>query len=154
MESCVVVQSLSRVQLFATPWTAACQASCPSVSSGVCPSSWPLNQWLLPTISSSLSLFFCLHSFQASGSFPMNWLSSSDGQSIGASALASVLPMNIQGWFPLELIGLIFLLSKGLSRVFSSATVRRHQFLVFCLLYSPALTIVHHEKCWTGRNTS
>ena len=71
----------------------------------------------------------------------MSWLFPSHGQRIGASA--SVLPMNIQGWFPLRLTGLISLLSKGLSGVFSSTTVQRHQFfLAFCLLYSPALTIV------------
>ena len=68
----------------------------------------------------------CPQSFPASGSFPMSWLFSSGGQSSGASA--SVLSMNIQGWFPLGLTGLIFLLSKGLSRVFSNTTVRRHQF--------------------------
>ena len=61
-------------------------------------------------------------------SFPMSWLFSSGGQSIGASASASVLPMNIQGWFPLRLTGLISLLSKGLSRVFPSTTVQKHQF--------------------------
>ena len=82
-----------------------------------------------PTISSSaISFSFCLQSFPASGSFPMRQLFTSGGQSIGASASASVLPMNIQDWFPLELIGLISLPSRGLSRVFSSTTVRKHQF--------------------------
>ena len=70
----------------------------------------------------------CLQSFPASRSFPMSQLFTSDSQSIGASASASVLPMNIQGWFPLELTDFIFLQSKGLSRVFSSTTIRRHQF--------------------------
>ena len=69
---------------------------------------------------------FCLQPFLASGSFPTNWLFASGGQIIGASAL--VLPMNIQGSFPLELIGWISLLSKGLSKVFSSTTVWKHQF--------------------------
>ena len=69
----------------------------------------------------------CLQSFSASGSFPMSQLFPSGGQSIAASALASVLPINVQGWFPLGLTGLISLLSKGLSRVFSSTRVRRHQ---------------------------
>ena len=70
----------------------------------------------------------CLQYFPASGSFPMSQLFTSGGQSIGASALASVLPMNIQGWSPLGLTGLISLLSKGLSRVFSKTTVQKHQF--------------------------
>jgi len=73
-----------------------------------------------PTISSSATRFsFCLHSFPASESFAVSWLLTSRGQSIGASASASVLSMNIQGWFPLRLTGLISFLSKGLSRVFS-----------------------------------
>ena len=70
----------------------------------------------------------CPHSFPASGSFPMNWHLASGGQSIGASASVSVLPMNIQGWFPLGLTGFTSLLSKWLSRVFSSITVWKHQF--------------------------
>ena len=78
------------------------------------------------TISSSAALFSsCPGSFSASGSFPMSWLFASSGQSIGASASASVLPVNIQGWFPLGLTGLI---SKGLSKVFSSTKIRKHQF--------------------------
>ena len=71
---------------------------------------------------------FCLQSFPASGSFPVSQLFTSGGQGIGASPSASVLPMNIQGWFPLGLTGLISLLSKGLSRAFSSTTVQKHQF--------------------------
>ena len=99
----------------------------PSLSPGVCPSSCPLSQWAYPTISSSASLFsFCLQSFPAAGSFPTSWLFAAGGQSIGTSA--SVLPMNIHGWLPLELTDLISLLSKGLSRVFSSATIWKHQF--------------------------
>ena len=70
----------------------------------------------------------CLLSFPASGSFPMSWLFASGGQSFGASASASVLSVNVQGWFPLGLTGLISLLSKGLSRVFSNSTVWKHQF--------------------------
>ena len=85
----------------------------------------------------------CLPSFPASGSFQMSQSFASGGQSIGASASASVLPMNNQDWFPLGLTGLIFLQSKGFSRVFSSTTVRKHQFLLLCLLYCPALTSVH-----------
>ena len=106
----VVVQSLSHAWLFVTPWTAVCQASCPSPPSRVCSISCPLSQWRHPTISSSVVPFSsCLQSFPASGSFPMSWLFASGGQSIGASASVSVLPMNIQGWFPLGLTGLISL---------------------------------------------
>ena len=102
---------------------------CPSLSPGVCSNSCPLSQWCHPTISSSVACFSsCLQSFPASGSFPMSQLFTSGGQSIGVSASASVLPMNIQGWFPIELTGLISLQSKGLSRVFSNTTVQKHQF--------------------------
>ena len=93
----------------------------------VCSNSCPLSRWCKPTISSSIICFSsCPQSFPASGSFPINQLFSSGGQSIGASSL--VLPVNIQDWFPLGWTGLISLQSKGLSRVFSSTTVRKHQF--------------------------
>ena len=103
---------------------------CPSLSPRVYPNSCPLNQWCHPTISSSvITVFsFCLQLFPVSGSFPVSQLFISGGQSIGASASASVLPVSIQGWFPLELTGLISLLSRGLSRVFSNTTVQKHQF--------------------------
>ena len=101
----------------------------PSLSSGVCSNSCPLSRWCHPTISSSVTPFFsCLQSFPASGSFPMSWLFASGSQSIGASALALVLPMNIQVWFPWELTGLISLQSKGLSILFSSTTIWKHQY--------------------------
>ena len=101
----------------------------PSPSPRVCPSSCPLNWWCHPSISSSVALFSsCLQSFPASGSFPMSQFFTNSGQSSEASASASVLPMSSQGWFPLRLTGLISLLSKGLSRVFSSNTVQEHQF--------------------------
>ena len=99
---------------------------CPSPPPGVCSDSGLLSQWCHPTISSSVALFSCLQSLSASESFPMSWLFTSGGQSIGASI--SVLPMNIQDWFPLVLTGLISLQSKGLSRVFSSTTAQKHQF--------------------------
>ena len=102
---------------------------CPPLSPRICSNSCPLSQWCCLTISSSASPFsFCLQSFPASGSFPMGWLFTSGGQSIGTLALASVFPIYIQGWFPLGLTGLISLQSKGLSRVFSSTTVQKHQF--------------------------
>ena len=94
---------------------------CPSLSPGVCCNSCPLNSWCYLTISSTAALFsFCFQSFPASGSFPVSQLFPSGGQCIGGSALASVLLVNIQGWFPLGLTGLISLQSKGLSRVFSN----------------------------------
>ena len=102
---------------------------CPSPSLRVCPSSCPLNQRCHPAISSSVISFSSWpQSFPASGSFPVSWLFASGGQSIGASASTSVLPMNSQDWFPIGLTGLISWLSKGLSRVFSSTTVWKHQF--------------------------
>ena len=102
--------------------------ACPSLSPRICSNLCLLSWRHHPTISSSVTLFSCLQSFPASGSFPMSWLFVSGGQSIGASALASVLPVNIQGWFHLELTSLITLQPKGLSRVFSSTTVWKHQF--------------------------
>ena len=107
-------------------------SSLPCLSSppGVCPSSWSLNWRCHPTISSSVTPFSsCLQSFPASGSFPMSWLVTSGGQNIGASVLASDFPKSIKGWFPLGLTDLISLLSKGLSKVFFSTTVQKHQFL-------------------------
>ena len=102
---------------------------CPSPSPRVFSNSCPLSQGHYLSISSSVILFSsCPQSFPSSRSFPVSRLFVSGGQSIGASALASVLPTNIQGWFPLGLTGLISLQSKGLSRVFSSTTVWKHQF--------------------------
>ena len=116
---------------------------CLSPSPKVCSNSCSLSQWYHPIISSSVTSFFsCLQSFPASGSFPMSQFFTPGGQSIGVSASALVLPMNIQDWFPLRLTGLISLLSKGLSSVFSSTTVRKHQFCVLSLLYGPTLRSV------------
>ena len=102
---------------------------CPSPTPRACSNSCPLSRWCHPTISSSVIPFFsCLQYFPASGSFPMSQLFASGGWSIGVSALASVLPMIIQDWFPLGWIGWISLQSKGHSRVFSNITVQKHQF--------------------------
>ena len=120
-----------------TPWTAACKASLSITNSGSLlkfmsiESVMPSNYLILchPTVSSSVIPFSsCLSFFPASGSFLMSQLFASGGQSIGASASASVTPEKIQGWFPLGLTGLIFLPSKRLSRVFSNTTVQKHQF--------------------------
>ena len=117
---------------------------CPSPTPGACSNSclsscW----WCRPTISSSVVLFSsCLQSFPTSGSFPRSQFFTSGGQSIEASASASGLPMNSQDWFPLGLIGLISLQSKGLSRVFSNTTVQKHQYFDI-QLYSLTLTSIH-----------
>ena len=101
---------------------------CPSPTPRVYSKSCSLSQWCHPTISFSVIPFSpCLQSLPASGSFPRSQLFASDGQSIGVSAPASVLPMNVQGWFPLGFTSLISLLSKGLSRMFSSTKVQKHQ---------------------------
>ena len=114
---------------------------CPSPTPGACSNSCPPSRWCHPTISSSVVTFsFCLSSFPAPGSFPTSQFFASGGQSIGASASASVLPMIIQDWFPIGLTGLISLQSKGLSRDFSNTTVQKHQF------FSTQLSL------WSNRN--
>ena len=124
LKSFVVVQLLSLVQHFATPWTAACPAS---LSFTILLKLMSVELVMPSTISSCFVHFSsCLQSFLASGSFLMSRLFKSGDQSIEAFASASVPPVNIQDWFPLELTGLI-LLSKGLSRIFSNTTVQKHQ---------------------------
>ena len=109
--------------------------ACPSPTPGACSNSCPSSQWIHPTISSSVVPFSShFQSFPASGSFPMSQFFASGGQSIGVSASASVLPKNIQDWFPLGWNGWISLQSKGLSRAFSNTTVQKHQFFS-ALLY-------------------
>ena len=121
---CSVLSHVRHVRLFVTPWTAASQISLSftilelSFLPGVCSNSCPLSY--LTISSSAAPSSFGLQSFPASGYFPVSWLLTSGGQSTGPSASASVLPMNIQDCFPL---GLIFLLSKELLRVFSSTTI-------------------------------
>ena len=122
---------------------------CPSTFHKVCPSSCPLHSWFHPAISSSDTLFsFGPQSFPASGTFPTNQLVTSDEQNTGASA--SVLPMGIQGWFSLRLIGLISLLSKKLSGVFPSTTVQRYQFFGTPPSLRPALSTIHDH--WEDRS--
>jgi len=123
------VQSLSHVRLFETPWTAARQASLSIIDSQSFLNSCPSSQWCHPTISSSVVPFStCLQYFPASESFPMSQFFTSGGQSTGVSASTSVLPKNIQDWFPLGLTGWTSLQSEWLSRVFSNTTVQKHQF--------------------------
>ena len=110
---------------------------CPSPSPRVCSNSCTLSWWCHSTISFSVALLsFCLQSFPEPGSFPTSGLFVSGGQSVGASASASVLPMNIQGWFPLQFTGLISLLVRDLSRILSSTTfwIRIMGFIVDSIL--------------------
>ena len=117
---------------------------CPSPTPRVYPHSCPSSQWCHPAISSSVIPFSsCPQSLPAPGSFPMSQLFASGGQSIGASAPASVLPVNIQGWFSLGLTSLI-LLSKDLSRVFSSTRIWKHQFISI----QPSLWSNSHIRTW------
>ena len=115
---------------------------CPSPTPGACSNTCPLSQWHHPNISSSVVPFPShLQSFRASGSFPTSQFFASGGQSIGVSALASILPKNIQDWFPLGWTGWISLQSKGLSRVFSNTTVQKHQFFSAQLSLKPSSPI-------------
>ena len=113
--------------------------SIPRVCSNSGPSSWWCHQNSSPSV---IPLSSCLQSFPESGSFAMSWLLALDDQSIGVSASVSVPPMNIQDWFPLGLTGLISLQSKGLSRVYSNATVQRHQFFGAQTSCGPSLTSI------------
>jgi len=133
----IVVQSLSMFDYLQFHGLQHSRLPCLSLSPRVC--------WLSchPTIPSSVTPFSsCSQSFPASGSFTVSWLFASDGQNIVASVSVSVLLMNIQGWFSLELTGLLSLLSKGLSRVFSSTPIWKHQF--FSVLYGPSLPSLHN----------
>ena len=136
---------LSHIRCFAMPQTASCQATLSFTIS------WSLLKLMsieLVMPSSHLilchSFSSCLQSFPESGSFTINRLFTSDSQSIGASASASVLLMNILGWYPLGLTGLISFLSKGLSRVFSSNTIQKHQFFIT----QPSLWSNSHIHTW------
>ena len=117
---------------------------CPSPTPGACSDSCLSSRWCHPTISSSVITFSCLQSCLASGSFPMSQFFASGGQSSVASASASVLPMNIQDWFPLELTGLISLLSQGHSRALSNTRVQKHQF------FSVQLSLWSNSHIQTG----
>ena len=140
-----IVQSLSHVWLFAIPWTAACQAPLSSSRSQVCSDSCPSSRWCYLTNSSSAAPFsLCLQSFPASWSFLMSPFFTSSGQSIECSV--SVLPVNIQGWFPLGLTDLISLLSKGLSRVYEN-----HNSKPSVLWLSTFMVWISHPYTTTGK---
>ena len=141
-ERVIVIQLLSHIWLFGTPWTAAHQ---PSLSPGVCSNSYPLSRWCYPTISSSVSAFSsCPQSFPASGSFPRSWHFTPGGQSIGAPASASVLLMNIQGWFPLGLTSLISLRWRDSQESSPAPQFVGMNSSALSLLYGPTLTCVYN----------
>ena len=116
---------------------------CPSPTPRVHSNSHPSSRWCHPTISSVIPFSSRLQSFPSSGSFQMSQFFTPSGLSIGVSASASVLPMNIQDWFPLGWTAWISLQSKGLSKFFSNTTVQKHQFFGAQLFYSPTLTSIH-----------
>ena len=118
------VQSLSNVWLCNPMDCSTPRLPCSSPTPGACSNPCPLSQWCAPSISSSVILCSPAFSLSESGSFLMSHFFTSGSHSIGGSASASVLPVNIQEWFPLGLTGLISLLSKGLSRVFSNTVVQ------------------------------
>ena len=141
----VIVQLLSHVWLFANPWTAACQDSLSFTIS------WSLHKLMsIESVMPFNHLILCClllllpSVFSSIKVFSNTWLFVSSGQNIGASASASVLPRNIQDWFPLGLMGLISLQSKGLSRVFSSTTIWKHQFFGT----HPSLWSNSHIRTW------
>ena len=135
------VQSFSHVWLFATHGLQNSRLPCPSPIPRACSNSCPLSQWCHPTISSSVISFSCLQSFPASKSFPITQFFASGGQSFGASASASILPMNIQDWVPLWLTGLISLRSKNLFQYHSSkASILRCSAFFMVELSRPYMT--------------
>ena len=139
---CSVTQSCSTLQSHGLQHN---RLLCPSPSPGTCSNSYPLSQWChLTTLSSVIPFSSYLQSFPASGSFPMSQFFASGCQSIGASASASILPMNIQGWFPLGLTVLISLRSKGLSRIFPTTTAQKPQFFSV----QPSLWSNTHIHTW------
>ena len=131
---------------------------CPSPFSGFCPSSCPLNRWCHLTISSSIAFFSCPQFFLASGSFPVTWLFTSGRQTIGVLASALDTRMSIQGWFPLGLTGLISLLSKGLSRVFSTTLWKHHFFgtqpSLFIYFFTFFMVQLSYSHMITGKTTT
>ena len=141
------LQSFSHVGLFALHGLQHTRLLRPSPAPRTYSNSCPLSRWCHPTISSSVVPFSsCLQSFPASGSLQMSQFFASGGQSIGVSSSASVLPMNIQDWFPLRLTGWISLQSQGLLRVFSNTTVQKHQF------FSTHFTVqLSHPYITTGK---
>ena len=128
-------------------WLQHTRLPCPSPTPRACSNSRLLSRWCHPTISSFVIPFSCLQSFPGSESSPVSQFIASGGQSTGDSASASILPMNIQDWSPLELTGLICLQSKWLSRVFSNTTFKS---INLSLLWVPSSTIVNQQSSHLG----
>ena len=149
------VQSLSRVQLFAIPWTTARQASCPSPTPRACSNSCPSSQWCYLIL--CLPLSPCLQSFPASGSSPKSQCFISCGQSTGASASTSALPMNIQNWFPLGLTGLISFRVQGIPLRIQGTlkNLLQHHSWKMSILWHSAFFMVQlsHPYMITGKTT-
>ena len=146
-------ESLSQVWLFVTPWTAAHQASLSLTLSWSLPKFMSIELVLLPNhLILCHTLLFCFRSFPALGSFPRSQLFASGGQNIVTSALASVLPMSIQGWFPLRLTGLISLSSKRLSKIFSST--RAHMIWQWWRETLPRVLGIQLVTCFSKVNTT
>ena len=156
-----VVQSCPAV---CTPWQHA-RLCCPSLSPRVCSNPCPLSQWCHPTASSSVTLFSsCLPSFPASGSFPMSWLFAWGGQSVGASASASVLPVNIQGWFSLGLTGLISFSSRDSQESSPAPQLESINSSALSLLYGATLISIYDywknhsfdcmDHCWQSDSSA
>ena len=138
------VQSLSGVNSLRPHGLQHARVPCPSPTPRACSNSSPLSRWCHPTISSSIFPFSsCLQFFPESGSFPMSLFFTAGGQTIGVSASTSVLPRNIQNWFPLGWTGWTSVQSKGLSKIFSNTTFKSISSLALSFLYSPALTSTH-----------
>ena len=143
------VQSLSRVQLFVTPWIAACQASL-SITNSRSSHRLTSTESVMPSSHLILGcpLSYCLQSLPASESFPMSQLFTWGGHSTGVSPLASFRPKKSQGWSPSEWTAWTSLQSKGLSRVFSNTTVQKHQFFSTQLFFTVWLS---HPYMTTGK---
>ena len=124
-------------------WLQHARLPCPSPTPGAYSKSWPLSRWCPPTISSSVAFSYHLQSFPASGPFPMSQFFMSGSQSIGVSASASVLPINIQDWFPLEWTGCISLLSGDSQESSPTPQFKRINSLALSFLYSPTLTSIY-----------
>ena len=148
------VQSVSHVWLFETLWISACKASLSITTPGVHWDSCPSSQWCHPAISSSgVPFSSCPQSLPASESFPISHLFAWGGQSAGVSALASFLPKKSQGWSPSEWTGWISLQSKGLSRVWKSSHLYKHQFAVL-FLFTHVITISDDLHLFLSTNPS
>ena len=145
----IVVQSLSRVRLFVTPWTVALQASLSFTIPGACSNSCPLSRWCRPTISSSV-VPFSSQSFPASESFPVSQFFASGDQSIGVSSSAWVLAMNIKDWFALGWTGLISYTPRDSQESSAKPQFKSINSSVLSFLHSTTLTSIHDH--WKNHN--